>query len=256
INATNGVYLSGGGNLQGNGVVNARLTGDAGSVIEANGALTLGDAASPAGFSFDGELRCKQFTGTVNSSAPAKLGNRTKPRNGASPGTLNATNGFVVDFGHAITGFGTVTSTNTLPKAAVINGAVQGNSAGQPITLGGYIKVLGTFNNTTFTGTFSPGLSATLVSAGSIVLAPTSTLIMEVGGTTPGNSFDRIQATGSLTLSGTLQLVLISGFSLAAGNTFDILDWGTLSGTFATLQLPTLAGGLVWNTSQLYTAGV
>ena len=29
-----------------------------------------------------------------------------------------------------------------------------------------------------------------------------------------------------------------------------------LSGTFSSLQLPALAGGLVWNTSQLYTTGV
>jgi hypothetical protein len=41
----------------------------------------------------------------------------------------------------------------------------------------------------------------------------------------------------------------------AAGNTFDVLDWNTLSGTFSNLQLPILTGGLTWNTSQLYTTG-
>src|SRR5262249_11587353 len=33
------------------------------------------------------------------------------------------------------------------------------------------------------------------------------------------------------------------------------LDWGTLIGTFSTLQLPSLTAPLSWNTSQLYTTG-
>jgi hypothetical protein len=47
----------------------------------------------------------------------------------------------------------------------------------------------------------------------------------------------------------------IEGFTPAAGNSFDILDWGTLSGTFSTINLPALSG-LAWNTSQLYSTGV
>jgi hypothetical protein len=50
--------------------------------------------------------------------------------------------------------------------------------------------------------------------------------------------------------------LLINGFNPTAGNSFDILDWGTLAGTFSSLQLPVLGGTLVWNTSQLYTLGV
>ena len=33
------------------------------------------------------------------------------------------------------------------------------------------------------------------------------------------------------------------------------MDWGTLTGTFASLQLPSLTAPLGWNTSQLYTTG-
>ena len=126
----------------------------------------------------------------------------------------------------------------------------------QPITLGGYIKGTGTFTNVSFTGTYSPGLSPTIATVGSITLAPASTLLMEVGGTTAGGSFDEIQASGTLSLGGTLVVSLINSFNPAAGNSFDILDWGTLSGTFSSIQLPMLAGGLQWNTSQLYTSGV
>jgi hypothetical protein len=37
---------------------------------------------------------------------------------------------------------------------------------------------------------------------------------------------------------------------------FDIIDWGSLSGTFAAVTLPTLSSGLTWNTSQLYDTGI
>jgi hypothetical protein len=39
------------------------------------------------------------------------------------------------------------------------------------------------------------------------------------------------------------------------GAVFDILDWNSLSGTFATINLPALTGPLAWNKSQLYTTG-
>src|SRR5204862_423362 len=48
---------------------------------------------------------------------------------------------------------------------------------------------------------------------------------------------------------------LTGGFTPSFGNSFDLLDWTTLVGTFAALQLPLLPGGLAWNTSQLYVDG-
>jgi hypothetical protein len=237
-------------------MVNARVTGDAGSVIEASGTLTLGSASSPAGFVYDGELRTKQFAVTLNSSAIVGLGNLTTLGNGATPGTLTATNGFATDFDQSITGYGTINSTNTLAKHATINGTVQGTAVGQPITLSGYIKGTGTLTNVSFTGTYSPGLSPAIVTAGNLAFASTSTLIMELGGTTASGQYDQILATGSLALGGTLDVALINSFSPVAGNSFDLFDWGSISGTFTTLSLPSLGSGLTWNTSQLYTTGV
>ena len=198
INAPNGVAFATGSNLLGHGAINAQVTGDLGSVIEADGTLSMGDAASPAGFNFAGQLRTKQFAVALNSSAAIGLGNLTILGNGAAPARSAATSGFVVNFDEAITGFGTINSTNTLAKHATINGTVQGNSAGQPITLSGYIKGTGTFTNVIFTGTFSPGLSPTITSAGNLALASSSTLEMELGGTIAGTAYDEIQATGAL----------------------------------------------------------
>ncbi len=52
------------------------------------------------------------------------------------------------------------------------------------------------------------------------------------------------------------EVSLINGFTPAAGNSFNILDWlGTRTGTFSSLMLPTLAG-LTWDTSTLYSDGI
>ena len=64
-----------------------------------------------------------------------------------------------------------------------------------------------------------------------------------------------MSSAGDLALDGTLEVSLINGFTPTAGQSFDILNWGSLSGTFSSLALPTLTG-LTWDTSQLYTNGV
>jgi autotransporter-associated beta strand protein len=111
--------------------------------------------------------------------------------------------------------------------------------------------------NTYFESDISPGFSPASVDfGGNVSLDSTSNLKIELGGTSPGSQFDQVHVAAQLSLGGTLQVALINGFSPSSGQSFDILDWGSLAGTFSALQLPTLAGGLVWNTSQLYTAGV
>jgi autotransporter-associated beta strand protein len=256
IDAPNGVTLGNGANLLGHGAVNARIAADIGSVIEADGPLALGDVASPAGFFSGGELRTTQYAVTLNCSARATLGSLTTLGNTSNSGTLNATNGLVADFGHAITGFGTINSTNTLARRTIINGLAQGNSMAESLIFTGYVKGVGTFDNVTFTGTYDPGLSPTLATVGSIAFGNTNTLVIEMGGTSRGSQYDAIIATGNLTLDGTLAVTLPNGFAPAIGNSFDILDWASLSGTFHTLQLPALDANLMWNSWQLYSAGV
>jgi hypothetical protein len=80
-------------------------------------------------------------------------------------------------------------------------------------------------------------------------------LNIEIGGATPGTQHDTLNVTGDLALDGALEVSLINGFNPSVGQSFNILDWGSLAGTFASLNLPALAG-LAWNTSQLYTSGV
>jgi hypothetical protein len=112
-----------------------------------------------------------------------------------------------------------------------------------------------------FLAAVSPGSSPAAVSfGGNVSLAAASTLDIELGGTTRSSNYDAILANGNLSLSGILAVSLIDlGAGLFApdsGDSFDILDWGSLTGTFSAIQLPTLTGALAWNTSQLYTTGV
>ena len=67
--------------------------------------------------------------------------------------------------------------------------------------------------------------------------------------------FDRITVGQSLAMSGTLALSLNAGFTPTAGQSFDLFDWGTRSGSFAAIQLPAV-NGLFWDTSLLYVSGI
>ena len=78
-----------------------------------------------------------------------------------------------------------------------------------------------------------------------------STLHMELSDTTSGPSL----MTDSLELGGILEISLADGFVPEFGSSFDILDFNTVSGSFAEMNLPTLEDSLVWDTSELLTRG-
>ena len=122
---------------------------------------------------------------------------------------------------------------------------------------GGQLAGTGTITaNVTNSATISPGQSAgTLAIAGNLNLASTSTVQIEIGGTTPGTQYDQLHVTGQLALGGILNISVINSFNLAAGNLFDFLDWGSVNGKFSSVALPTLSGSLAWYTSQLYNNG-
>jgi hypothetical protein len=107
------------------------------------------------------------------------------------------------------------------------------------------------------TGVVAPGNSPGCVTdQGNVVFEGGASLQIELGGTTPCTGYDQYTVNLSLTLnSPTLIVTLYNGYVPKAGDSFDILNWGTLSGTFGTVTLPTLAAPLVWDVSQLYTTG-
>jgi hypothetical protein len=254
IQAAGGVSLGVGRNLSGYGGVSGKVAAGFGATILATGDLALGDGSSLSGFTSDGELYTGTNTVTLNDRNQAVLGSLTQVGDGGNSGTLVATNGLLVDFGRNLVGEGTVNNTNSLAKAAIINGAVEGTGTG--LTLTGYVKGVGTYaGNVIFGGTYSPGLSPASVSLENMNLLSTSTLLVELAGTSPGSQYDVINLSGVGNLSGTLDVELLGGFIPQLGNSFDIINGATF-GTFGALSLPSLSGGLSWNTSGLYSSGV
>ena len=79
-------------------------------------------------------------------------------------------------------------------------------------------------------------------------------LTMELAGA-GASANSKLHVTGSLSLGGSLTVDLTGSFTPSLGDTFDLLDWGTRSGVFSSVQLPALVAPLAWNTNQLYTAG-
>jgi hypothetical protein len=107
-----------------------------------------------------------------------------------------------------------------------------------------------------FEGDLRPGASPAEVSfGGNVELGLFANLDMELGGTTAGSQYDKLDVAGSLTLDGTLNVTLINGFTPGAGNWFDLFDSSSLNGTFDTINLPSLSSGLAWDTTQLYVSG-
>ncbi|MCG8449444.1 MAG: sulfatase-like hydrolase/transferase [Pirellulales bacterium] len=87
----------------------------------------------------------------------------------------------------------------------------------------------------------------------------TGQLAIDLGGTDNSDildqQFDSLVVTGDITLAGNLLVSLVDGFNPGLNDTFDILDFASVTGNFDTLTLPVLTPGLEWDTSNLVVDG-
>ena len=110
-------------------------------------------------------------------------------------------------------------------------------------------------------GRLAPGASPGLLTiTGDYTQLADAFLEIELGGLLRGDAYDALVVSEHLSLAGTLEVVWYEdwGFdpgTLLAGTSFDILDWGSLTGVFDTILLPELSAGLVWDLSSLYADG-
>ncbi|QEG33639.1 TolB-like translocation protein [Bythopirellula goksoeyrii] len=93
-------------------------------------------------------------------------------------------------------------------------------------------------------GQLLPGTGPGIMNfGGDLILGSPANLEIELGGLTAGTQFDQLLIAGDTTLAGTLDVTLIDGFTLAAGQQFEILNvGGSLTGTFAGLPEGSLVG--------------
>ena len=94
-----------------------------------------------------------------------------------------------------------------------------------------------------------------------VTLQGTTALTMEIGGPNVGTDYDQIVFNGPgnphITWNGTLNVVLINGFTPAAGQAFDLFNFDSSrdAGAFSAINLPALPAGLFWRLDQLYALG-
>ena len=83
-----------------------------------------------------------------------------------------------------------------------------------------------------------PGLSPGKLTIQSLEQSSTASLQIDIRGTAP-NQFDVLQVTGTAILKGTLNVRLLPNSSFVAGDTFDIVQAGAITGAFDQINLPT-----------------
>lgn len=231
---------------QNNGLVDV----NSGEFEVATGTFTNG-TTSPATATIAARDAALRFTGGLTNAGSIVcsegtcdfFGSITNVANQPTTGRIVITANAQATFFDAVTNQGTiqVSAAGIVESTAVFLGSLTGNG------------VNGT-GSVFLEGNVAPGLGiGTMAFGGDASIGSSATVKMSLAGT-GANQFDRITVAQSLALSGKLELAIENGFAPAAGQTFDLFDWGTRSGTFATLQLPFLPG-LAWNTSQLYATG-
>jgi autotransporter-associated beta strand protein len=144
---------------------------------------------------------------------------------------------------------GSATGTSTVTVAAT-NQAFLGGTG----TISGAVSV--TSNGNIFAGaeTGTPGEVAGVLNIGTGSQL-TGVTLLDVTGINTADEIVIGGGSGAVTLGGVLNVGDPNATAYAIGQDYTILDFGSHTGTFGTLNLPTLAGGLAWDTSHLYTNG-
>jgi hypothetical protein len=264
-----GVTLTNNGTIQGSGTVTAQLSTSGSGTIRASGG-ELDFTAS--------NLSTQSSTNVIQVLSGSTLSFLQGLSNNS--GTLSILGGTFDNNGKSLSNNGTINGYGTLRTGGLNNSSGRLLSVGEgnmdifgTVTNNGVVSIQGGrsayfFNNVSGSGSFtgtgtavflaslSPGNSPALVNfAGGATLGGGTALNMELGGSTVGTGYDKIHVDGLLSLGGVLSVSLINGFMPTAWSSFDLMDWGSLAGTFSSINLPTLAVGQ-WDTSQLYTSGV
>jgi autotransporter-associated beta strand protein len=162
------------------------------------------------------------------------------------------------------TGVLTLTGTNTYSGVTTVSAGtlnILGRQDGtNTVTVAATGTLAGTgsiFGNTTVNGDLAPGDAVgspigSLTFSSNVSLAGVARLELDRNNS---QNADLINVVGTLTISGGSLVVANVGGAPLLGDSFNLID-GTISGTFASITLPGLSGGLDWDQSQLYSAGI
>ncbi len=134
-----------------------------------------------------------------------------------------------------LTGASTYSGATTVASGAALK--LDGSlGSATTIAFGGLLEGTGTINaRLVNNGTVQPGdATGTLYVNGNYVQGSTGTLEILLAGTGAGE-YGHLTASGTMSLSGTLDVALLDSFTLVDGDRFDILDFASRSGDFSTV---------------------
>ena len=150
-------------------------------------------------------------------------------------GILRFTGGFTQTAGATILNGGNLTSTTTLD--------IQGGSLSGAGTVTANVANAGQVHPA---GAGSPGI---LNITGTYTQTASGALNIEIGGLAAGTGFDRLSISGAATLNGALNVSLLAPFLPAAGNNFQIVNFGSRNGSFDAINGLNIGAGLSFNSN-------
>jgi hypothetical protein len=141
---------------------------------------------------------------------------------------------------------GTTTVDGVLNASGGINvsgGFIYGNAAG--VTGGKQGTLVGNFDLTS--GTINPGDGIKKIGdlniTGTYTESGAGILNIDLHGTTANTTYDVLNVSGAAVLGGTINIDLLTGFTPMVGDTWDVLNYASMSGAFTTENLPTAPVG-------------
>ena len=251
-NTSNGVMEYSGVSATSNRTINrdARSAASGIDVTNANQTLTL-TGAMGSGTQLNSGSNGWSFGGAGNLTLNGAISNSTGV--GSTGTTISKNGGGTLTLGSNSNTYTGATDVNS--GKLLINGNVSTSSlttVKSGATLGGTGTVGAMVVNSN--GTFAPGDNGieSLNVNGNLTLDGASFSVFEIN--TAGDISDLAISTALLTFGGTLTVTNIGG-ALVAGDIFDLFDWSSSTGSFASVNLPVLGGGLAWDQSNLYSTG-
>lgn len=251
-NTTNGVMEYSGVSASSNRTVSrdARSAASGIDITNANQTLTLSGAMG-SGSQTNAGSNGWVFGGAGNLILNGAITNATGANSTGT--TISKNGGGTLTLGSNSSNYTGVTDVNS--GKLLINGNVSTSSlttVKSNATLGGTGTVGTLVVNSN--GTFAPGDNGieSLNVSGNLTLDSGSFSLFEIN--TAGDVSDLAISSALLTFGGTLTITNIGG-ALVAGDSFNLFDWSSSTGTFSSVILPALGGGLAWDQSNLYSAG-
>jgi gamma-glutamylcyclotransferase (GGCT)/AIG2-like uncharacterized protein YtfP len=185
------------------------------------------------------------FANNTSSASFTLAGNRSF----TTVGSFTNAGVMVINKGSTFTVTGAGNNYTQSAGSTTVDGTLTVNAASMvDITGGSLFGATGSITgNVDLTGgVINPGDGANLIGelkiTGTYTQGSAGATTIDLGGKTAITQYSVLDITKAATLSGTLNVTLVNGFTPVAGNIFTILDYLSETGTFTTLNLPTVSG--------------